>query len=130
MEELFDLGIDDNTIKDMIELNSEIMNMDKNDIKSKIIFLDSIGCNQRQIRDIISSNALFLSRSNEDLINLVKCLNKYSFKCLNILFDSNPYILNIDSYEIDNYINNRISNEALEDIIDDLETNPYLFNEM
>ena len=50
---------------------------------------------------------------------------------LNILFDSNPYILNLEVFEIENYINSRLdSGEKLEDIIDDLDSNPILFNEM
>ena len=50
---------------------------------------------------------------------------------LNILFDSNAYILNLVVFEIENYINNRLdSGEELEDIIDDLDSNPILFNEI
>ena len=47
------------------------------------------------------------------------------------MFDSNPYILNFDQFEVEKYINNRINQgEILEDIVDDLESNPYLFQEI
>ena len=40
-------------------------------------------------------------------------------------------LFNLEPYEIDNYIKNRLEkNETLEDIIDDMESNPYLFNEL
>ena len=40
----------------------------------------------------------------------------------------NTYLLT--TFEIENYIEERLkNNELLEDIVDDLESNPYLFNE-
>ena len=60
-----------------------------------------------------------------------KSRNESRLNTLNILFDANPYILNLEPYEIDNYIKNRLEkNETLEDIIDDMDSNPYLFNEL
>ena len=53
------------------------------------------------------------------------------FTSLNVLFDSNPYILNLEQFEIKNYINNRVSKgETIDEIIDDLDSNPYLFQEI
>ena len=38
---------------------------------------------------------------------------------------------NLDVFEIDDYVKSRLSNgELLEDIVDDLDTNTYLFNEI
>ena len=74
---------------------------------------------------------MLLTRSNTDIIKLINYLNGLGFSSLNILFDSNPYILNLDIFEVNNYIEDRISNgELLEDIIDDLDSNTYLFNEI
>jgi len=131
MEELFNLGISENTIKSMIELNPTIKGMSNEEIKEKEIILAKLNCSQNQIKNIISSNALYLDRTNEEVIKLINTLIKYKFNTLNILFDSNPYILNLEPFEIDNYIDSRIKNgETLEDIIDDLDSNPYLFNEI
>ena len=131
MEELFNLGISDTTIKCMIELNPNIKEMSSEQIKEKEIILEKINCSSNQIRNIISSNALYLDRTNDEVIKLINTLIKYNFKTLNILFDSNPFILNLEPFEIENYIQNRINNgEILEDIIDDLDSNPYLFNEL
>jgi len=126
--ELYKLGISDDAIMEMVELNPEIKDLDDNEINEKIEILKSINCNDRQIKNIISSNALYLSRLNTDIINLLNRLNSLGFNSLNILIDSNPYILNLDVFEVDNYIDKRLKNgEVLEDIVDDLEGNPSLF---
>ena len=131
MEELFNLGISEDVIKEMLELNPNIKDLTSEEIKDKVKLLKSINCSDNQIINIISSNSLYLSRLNKDIVELIKYLLEKGFKCINILFDSNPYILNLDSFEIENYINKRLrKNEILEDIIDDLDSNPYLFNEI
>jgi len=131
MEELYNIGIDDETIKGMLEINPEISELTDNDIKDKKDILTNIGCTHNQILNIIGSNPILLSRTHEDIISLINYLENKGFDSLNILFDSNPYILNLEDFEIENYINNRISSgEAIDDIIDDLDSNPILFSEM
>ena len=72
-----------------------------------------------------------LNRTNLGLIDLINYLKKLGFDNLNILFDSNPYVLNLEPFEIKRYIENRLNNkESIEDIIDELDSNPYLFNEL
>lgn len=130
MVELYNMGLSDKTIKNMLEINPEIKDMSSKDIIDKKMLLEKINCSESQIINIISSNPSYLNRTNLEIINLIKKLNNLGFDTLDILFDSNPYILNLDSFEIDNYINNRLSNgELLEDIVDDLDSNPYLFLE-
>ena len=131
MEELFNLGISNNTIKNMLELVPNIKEMSNKDIIDKINILKNINCSGYQITNIISSNPMYLDRTNEEILKLLGKLNDLGFNTLNILFDANPYILNLEPYEIDNYIKNRLEkNETLEDIIDDMDSNPYLFNEL
>ena len=131
MNELFDLGVSEVTLKSMIELNPEILELSDKEVKEKEEILRLVGCNDKQVLGIISSNAMYLSRLNSDVIELINYLNKIGFKTLRILFDSNPSILNLDVFEIRDYINDRMENgESLEDIVDDLDSNTYLFNEM
>ena len=131
MDELVDLGISEVTLKSMIELNPEILKLSDEEVKEKEEILKLIGCNGNQVLSIISSNAMYLSRMNSDVIELINYLNEIGFTTLRILFDSNPFILNLDVFEIRNYIDKRIENgESLEDIVDDLDSNTYLFNEM
>ena len=131
MEELYRIGISENTIKNMLELVPTISEMSEKEIKEKELILKKINCDENQIIDIISSNPMCLDKTNDIILRLISKLKSYGFSMLNILFDSNPYILNLEVFEIENYINNRLdSGEELEDIIDDLDSNPILFNEI
>ena len=131
MIELLNMGISENTIKSMLELEPSLRELSKEEVIEKKIILEKIGCSNNQIINIISSNPSYLERTNTEIIKLINCLTNYNFKSLNILFDSNPYILNLEPFEINNYINNRLnSEEKLEDIVDELDSNPYLFNDM
>ena len=104
MQELFNLGIQESDIKAMLEINNDIKDLSSQEIYEKEIILTNVNCTKNQMKNIISSNALFLTRTNEEIIQLINCLKKYRFDTLNILFDSNPYILNLDDFEIENYI--------------------------
>ena len=131
MIELYNMGISDETLKSMIEINSEITELTKEEIIKKVEILKEINCSKAQILNIISSNPMFLSREIDEIVRLLNYLYKIGFTCLNILFDSNPYILNFDPFEIEEYINKRINEgETLEDIVDDLDSNTYLFQEI
>lgn len=131
MEELYDLGISEFTIKSMLELYPNIKEFTVEEIRKKIEYLKKLNCSKNQIINIISSNPFYLDRTNDEIILLINKLNDLHFNTLNILFDSNPFILNLEPFEIDNYLNNRMNNnEKIEEIIDDLESNPYLFFEM
>lgn len=131
MVELYNMGLGENTIKNMIEITPEIKDMTSKEIIDKKILLEKINCNNNQIINIISSNPQYLNRTNDEIIDLIEKLTNLGFNTLNILFDSNPYILNLEPFEVYNYIKMKMSNgELLEDIIDDLDSNPYLFCEI
>lgn len=131
MVELFNIGISEDTIKNMIEVNPFILNMSNDEVIEKKELLTSIGCDNEEIINIIGSNPLLLNNSNDEILKLIHFLNSLGFTSLNILFDSNPYILNLETYEIEEYINKRKdSGEDLESIIDELDSNPYLFSEI
>ncbi len=128
MEQLINLGISLETIKSMLEINPDLTN---EEVMEKKEILLSIGCNNQELINIIGSNAMFISRTKEEIITLIEYLKKLGFTYLNLLFDSNPYILNLEPFEINSYIKTRLSKrQSLEDIVDDLDSNPYLFNEI
>lgn len=131
MEELFSIGISLTTLSNMLEINPEIKDMSNEEIKEKIELLKLINCTDKQIINIISSNALYLSMTKSDYLKLITHLSKLGFNTLNILFDSNPYILDLSPFEIEHYIDTKQKEGILlEDIIDELESNPYLFSEI
>lgn len=131
MNELYKLGISENTINEMLNVNPNLKDISDNEIIQKENILKQIGCNDSQVLNIISSNAMYLDKIDNEVIELLTYLSKLGFTILSVLLDSNPYILNLEVFEIERYIKNRLqNNESLEDIIDDLDSNPYLFNEI
>ena len=101
------------------------------EILQKIEILKKINCNNIQIRNIVSSNPMYLDRSTTDVNKLIKKMNELGFSTLNISFDGNPYILNLNAFEIEIYIKERQKNgELLEDVVDDIESNLYIFQEI
>ena len=118
---LLELGISDKDIKEIIEVNKGLTYFD--DYDKNIELLKIINCDDKEIRNIIISNPNILMRSNSDLVKLINCLNNYGFTNLNILFDSNPYLLNNDDFEVINFFNKKKKQGLLkEDIIDLIET--------
>lgn len=132
MEEILKkLGIGEITIKEMKEICPNIIDMEKEEILEKIEILRKINCNKMQIRNIISSNAMYLDRLSTDVNKLIKKLEEMGFETLNILIEENPYILNLDDYEVENYITKRLEKgEKQKEIVEDMTLNPLLFNEV
>ena len=132
MEEMLEKrGIGEKTISQMIEICPNIKELGDEEILQKIEILKKVNCDDIQIRNIVSSNPMYLDRSNTDVNKLINKMKDVGFSTLNILFDGNPYILNLDEFEIENYIKERENNgEQLEDIVDDMDSNPYLFEEI
>jgi hypothetical protein len=129
--ELYNIGLGDSDIDEMLEQFPEIGDLSKNDIKEKEIILNELGCSNDQISNIFATNPEYLIRTNIEIIKLINKLLKLGFRTPNILLDTNPFILNLDPSSIDNYINKRIKNgDSLKKIIDDLDSDPYLFNEV
>ena len=132
MEEILKkLGIGETTVKEMKEICPNIIDMEKEEILEKIEILRKINCNKMQIRNIISSNAMYLDRLSTDVNKLIKKLKEMGFETLNILIEENPYILNLDDYEVENYITKRLEKgEKQKEIVEDMTLNPLLFNEV
>ena len=130
MEELIKLGIDNNELEKIISGVNNINLLSNDEVKDKINYLISLNASIEEIKNIIICNPSYLDRLDKDVKNLVNCLIKYGFINLNTLFDSNPFILNLDAFEVDNYINERLKNEELEIIVNDLIDNPDIFNEI
>ena len=96
-----------------------------------IKILKYIDCLDRHIQNILICNPFYLYRSIDDVVKLIKKLLEIGMTNINLLFDSNPFLLNKDAYEIDDYINKKINNgKTLEDIVDEIDSNPYIIDEI
>ena len=130
-EMLKKIGISEKTINQMEEICPNIKDLTNEEVLSKIEILKDINCDDIQIRNIISSNAMYLDKSNTDINKLINELRKLGFDNLDLLFDGNPNILNLDDYEVRKYIKDREENgELLEDIVDDMSSNLFIFEEI
>ena len=130
-EMLKKIGISEKTINQMEEICPNIKDLTNEEVLSKIEILKDINCDDIQIRNIISSNAMYLDKSNTDINKLINELRKLGFDNLDLLFDGNPNILNLDDFEVRKYIKDRERNgELLEDIVDDMSSNLFIFEEI
>lgn len=125
------IGISEKTINQMEEICPNIKDLTNEEVLSKIEILKDINCDDIQIRNIISSNAMYLDKSNTNINKLINELRKLGFDNLDLLFDGNPNILNLDDFEVRKYIEDRERNgELLEDIVDDMSSNLFIFEEI
>ena len=125
------IGISEKTINQMEEICPNIKDLTNEEVLSKIEILKDINCDDIQIRNIISSNAMYLDKSNTDINKLINELRKLGFDNLDLLVDGNPNILNLDDFEVRKYIKDRERNgELLEDIVDDMSSNLFIFEEI
>ena len=125
------IGISEKTINQMEEICPNIKDLTNEEVLSKIEILKDINCDDIQIRNIISSNAMYLDKSNTDINKLINELRKLGFDNLDLLFDGNPNILNLDDFEVRKYIKDRERNgELLEDIVNDMSSNLFIFEEI
>lgn len=130
MDKLFELGINDNDLRFMLEQVPGIFNMSREEVNNKLDILKYVGCTVRHIKNIIVSNPNYLDRIDDDVLKLISYLKQIGFKNINLLFDSNPYFLNYDVFEVEYYINKQVINGMkIEDIIDVIEANPYVMEE-
>ena len=119
MDVLIRYGFSMEEIKNMMENNEEIQNIPDQNIYQLIDILGSVGCLSNHIKNIFISNPYSLSRNPKDIKKLIEILKEYKLTNLDILFDSNPYILNIGEHEIKKEYKQKEKEELNEDEIKD-----------
>ena len=125
---LLDLGLTETDIK---MIREDVDEIDQNDFKSNIKLLKALGCDNSSIKNIIIGNPFFLHRSNRDFAKLISYIQQLGFTHINLLFDSYPFFLNKDDFEIRDFIEKRLNiGEELEDIIDEIDSNPMIIDEV
>lgn len=129
MDKLIELGLSSNDIENMILLNPMIKFLNFEEIESNISILENIQCENRHIKNILITNPFYLTRSIDDIEKLINKLLSLGLTNLNLLFDANPFFLNLDSFEIDEFIKEKQKDDMLlVDIIDLIDSNPYIFD--
>ena len=130
MEELYNNEFTDSEIKEMLNQNSNIINLTNEEVQTNIEILKKIGCEPRHIKNILISNPYYLNKDKTTIINLINFLRKVGLNPLNLVFDSNPWLLNKEVFEIKNYIKAKEKEGfPLSDIIDIIDSNPFIIEE-
>ena len=131
MIELYNLGLTDSNIKEIIQVCPNIVELTNEEIINNINILKDIGCSNNQIKNIILSNPFYLDRLLEDITSLIVKLVELRITNITLLFSNNPLLLNKDAYEIDKYISSQIlAGKKIENIVDEFESNPYIIDEI
>ena len=108
MDVLIRYGFSIEEIKNMMDTNRSIEEINDKEIYELIDILEKLGCDFNSIKNIFICNPFYLSKSVNDINNLIKKLYEIGCSHLNILFDSNPYILNLSDIDIDKLYNTKL----------------------
>ena len=121
MDVLIRYGFSIEEIKNIMDTNILMNNIEDKDIYTLIDILTNNGCINNQIRNIFICNPFYLSRNINDVNDLISKLKELGFTELNYLFDSNPYVLNLNASDIMSLYNDKkstgMSDEEIRDYI-------------
>ena len=129
MEKIFkELGFSDKDIDAIIKLNPSLEEYDQKNIKDNINILKDIGCSDLYIKNIIVNNTYFLNNKKNDTLSLIKYLkDELGFVELDLLFDSNAYLLNIEKKYLKEFVDEKMQEgKKLEEIRDLIELNLFI----
>lgn len=108
MNYLYNLDLNENEILDIAEANGEVQDLSEEEMIKYIYVLIDIGCTQKQIHTIITSNPAYFSRDVEDVGTFLRKLKSYDVD-VSLAVEANPWLLNKDSFELDEFINEKRS---------------------
>ena len=113
-------------IDELVEMNPNIPFQKKEDLRKILKLLADQKCNNRVLRNIIQTYPFVLTRSPEEVEELIIKFKEYGIVHLEKLFDAYPFILMKDAYEIDGFfIQKKQENMTLEEAKKLLEEEPF-----
>jgi len=129
IEYLLLLRFTEKEIQNIVEINPNLNDADVNDIKNNIEYLRRLNCQDFHVKNIVLNNPFYLTQSITEIRELVKYLIEYGFTHLHLLFDSNPEILNMNINDIKNHLSKKENKFTKEEIIAEIEANPFILEE-
>ena len=108
MNYLYNLDLNENEILDIVDANEEVKDLSEEEMLKYIYILIDIGCTQKQIHTIITSNPAYFSRDIDDVGSFLRKLKSYDVD-VSLALEANPWLLNKDSFELDDFINEKRS---------------------
>ncbi len=119
MDVLIRFGFTIDEIQSMMNTNDSIDTVSDKDIYELIDILKDAGCNDSHIKNIFLCNPFYLTRDVLKVHRFIQKLYEIGCSSLFLLFDSNPYILNINDVDLDRLFNKKLQEGfSREEIID------------
>ncbi len=119
MDVLIRFGFTIDEIQSMMNTNDSIDTVSDKDIYELIDILKNAGCNDSHIKNIFLCNPFYLTRDVLKVHRFIQKLYEIGCSSLYLLFDSNPYILNINDVDLDRLYNKKMQEGfSREEIID------------
>lgn len=113
MDCLIRFGFTIEEINILMDTNEDISLVSDSDVNEIINLLKNNNCSIDTIKNIFICNPFTITNNINDTIKLIDKLKELGFKNINLLFDSNPYILNISDKTIEKLYNKK-KDEGLE----------------
>lgn len=127
---LSNLGLTEEEILQIFETCKNLKNIPEEDLIINIEILKQIGCKEKHIRNILITNPDYLLKDKEDIILLINKLNQLNITHLYLLINSNPFLLTLEPFELEEFISQKQKEgKTLEDIKNLIENNPYIIEE-
>ena len=129
---LKELEMENQDIKNILSMDIDFDSFDINDVKGNIELLKLFGFSLKEIRNIVIANPMFLNNMTKDTLDLLNYLKEeLNITYLNLLFDSNPFLLLKEKFEIKEFVSKKEKEGLIkEDIKDLIESNPYVIDEV
>lgn len=108
MNYLYNLDLNENEILGIAKANEGVQDLSEEEMVKYICILIDIGCSQKQIHTIITSNPAYFSRDVEDVGSFLRKLKSYDID-VSLAVEANPWLLNKNSFELDEFINEKRS---------------------
>ena len=108
MDVLIHFGFTIDEIQNMVGTNEDILQVDDTELNELIAILKEINCSLEVIKNILLCNPFYLTRQSQSVKKLILRLKNLGFSSLDILFDSNPYLLNMSINDLEKIYNKKL----------------------
>ena len=107
MDSLIRFGFTIEEINILMDTNEDISLVSDNDVNEIIKLFKDNNCSNDTIKNIFICNPFTITNSITDTNKIIDKLKELGFKNINLLFDSNPYILNMSDKLIEKLYNKK-----------------------
>ncbi|MBQ6135051.1 MAG: hypothetical protein IJI60_01900 [Bacilli bacterium] len=119
MDILIRFGFTMEEIKNMMDTNDKIEETSDKNINEILDILKNIDCEEAQIKNIFLCNPFCLTKESKEIKNLIQKIKEIHFQKPALLLDSNPYLLNMQTEELEEWMNQKKQDNLTEEQIKD-----------